>query len=218
MSNHRNLLLVNSSARKNRSLSRQLGETFLESWKATNGSGKITIRDVGMNPPAAVTEEWIAAAFAEPTELTDEMQAILAESDAMIDEIIEADVIVLGAPMYNYSMPATLKAWFDLVARVGKTFSFDLARGDYPIEPILSGKTLVVLSSRGEFGFQKGGIREHMNALDPAISACAHYLGASAEEVHTIAIEYEEFKGDRWEQSVSQCQVAAAELAEKLAA
>ena len=60
--------------------------------------------------------------------------------------------------MHNYGMPSALKSWFDKVIRIEKTFTFDLARGDFPLEPIMGGKTLVVLSSRGEFGFGPGGM------------------------------------------------------------
>ncbi|NRB17251.1 MAG: NAD(P)H-dependent oxidoreductase [Rhodobacteraceae bacterium] len=85
---------------------------------------------------------------------------------------------------------------------MGRTFSFDLSRGDYPIAPSLLGKKLVVLSSRGEFGFQAGGVRSHMNALDPAIAACAHYFGAETHDIQTVAIEYQEFKDARHQRSV----------------
>lgn len=57
-------------------------------------------------------------------------------------------------------MPAQLKAWFDQIIRINKTFDFDLSRGDFPLHPLLFGKTLIVISSRGEFGFEKNGVRE----------------------------------------------------------
>lgn len=202
MSTSKSLLIVHSSARQNRSHSRELAQIFADTW-TKNGGGTITHRDVGLTPPAPINEDWIGAAFTDPSELTPTQKELLAESDALIEEIAAADIIVLCAPMYNYSMPASLKAWFDLIARVGVTFSFDLARGDVPIEPILDGKKLVVLSSRGEFGFAPGGIRADLNGLDPALAACAHYLGAKADELETVAIEYEEFKDHRWEASVS---------------
>ncbi len=201
MSTSKSLLIVHSSARQNRSHSRELAQIFSDTWVENNG-GTVTHRDVGLTPPAHINEDWIGAAFTDPAELSDAQKEMLAESDTLIEEIKAADVIVLCAPMYNYSMPAPLKAWFDLIARVGVTFSFDLERGDVPIEPILSGKQLVVLSSRGEFGFALGGERAHLNGLDPALAACAHYLGAKAQELETVAIEYEEFRDQRWEASV----------------
>ena len=214
MSTPKSLLVVHSSARENRSHSRELARVFIDNW-SENGGGPVTERDVGMNPVAFINEAWIGAAFTAPDALSEAQKEMLAESDALIAEIKAADVIVLGAPMYNYSMPASLKAWFDLIARVGVTFSFDLARGDTPIEPILEGKKLIVLSSRGEFGFAAGGERAHLNGLDPTIAACAHYLGAKAEEIETIAIEYEEFGDSRWEQSKADALRKTAECAQK---
>jgi FMN-dependent NADH-azoreductase len=104
--------------------------------------------------------------------------------------------------MYNYGMPAVLKAWFDQIARINKTFSFDLSRGDHPIEPILSGKTMILFTACGEFGFESGGIRAQHNHLAPHIKSCAHYLGVNAEkDCYHIGIEYQEFKDERHEQS-----------------
>ncbi|WP_368074449.1 NAD(P)H-dependent oxidoreductase [Antarctobacter heliothermus] len=123
---------------------------------------------------------------------------------------------MLGAPMYNYGMPAALKGWIDHIARIGRTFSFDLSRGDFPIEPILQGKKLIVLSSRGEFGFEKGGPREYLNTFDPAIAACAHYFGVSAADIKTVAIEYQEFKDMRHDQSVIAAKKKTRDLAHKL--
>lgn len=212
----KSLLIIHSSARANRSLTRELAQIFEESW-TRSGGGAVGHRDVGLTPPAILNEDWIASAFTAPDELTDAQKETLAESDALIDEIKSADVIALCAPMYNYSMPASLKAWFDLIARVGVTFSFDLARGDTPIEPILTGKKLVVLSSRGEFGFAPGGERAHLNGLDPAIAASAHYLGADAGEMETIAIEYQEFGDKRFETSLAAARSRAKQAAIELA-
>jgi FMN-dependent NADH-azoreductase len=103
--------------------------------------------------------------------------------------------------MHNYGMPAALKSWFDKVIRIDKTFSFDLARGDFPLEPIMRGKTLVVLSSRGEFGFGPGGVRETMNHLETHIFTCAHYLGV--QESHLIAVDYQEFNDERYRRSLA---------------
>jgi FMN-dependent NADH-azoreductase len=141
----------------------------------------------------------------------------LALSETLIDEVVAADVIVMGVPMYNYGLPASLKGWIDQVARVGRTFSFDLGRGDVPILPILSGKRLVVQSSRGEFGFSPGGIRSHMNALDPAIAACAHYFGVDRDTIETVAIEYQEFKDERHIASLAEARATTTLLAERFA-
>jgi FMN-dependent NADH-azoreductase len=195
------LLHIDASARTDRSLSRKLSQAFVEAWVEQDHQTDVITRDVGHNPPPFVTEDWIAAVFTPEEHMTAQKREEIRLSDELINEIDRADVIVIGAPMYNYGMPASLKSWFDKVIRIGKTFTFDLARGDYPLEPIMSGKKLVILSSRGEFGFGPGGVREKMNHLDTHIQTCAHYLGVN--ETHVIAIDYQEFGDARHEASIA---------------
>ncbi len=222
MTTHKTILRIDASAQLDeRSHTRKLTRLFTESWTALRPLDRMIRRDVAREPIPPIDSDWIAAAFTAPEERTSAMAERLTLSDRLIDEVIAADVIVMGVPMYNYGMPAALKGWIDQVARIGRTFSFDLARGDVPIEPILSGKTLVVLSARGEFGFAPGGPRAHMNALDPAIAACAHYFGVARSDIHTVAVEYQEFKDGRYHRSVAAAErrtpVLAAELAASLA-
>lgn len=211
------ILHLDASARVTRSLSRRLSQRFVESWLAHRPHDQVIRRDLAAGPPPHVTESWIAASFTPPEKRDATMRAVLAWSDAAIAELEAADVIVMGAPMYNYGMPSALKAWFDQVIRVGRTFSFDLDRGDWPLEPIMKGKTLVVLSARGEFGFAPGGIREHWNHLDPHIITCAHYIGVARNDIHTIAIEYQEFGDDRHRNSCAEADTRTVALAAELA-
>ena len=212
------LLRIDASAQlEERSLTRHLTGLFTQNFLAQAPETKVITRDVGLNPIHAIDHKFIHAAFTPPEEREPWMSERLALSDELVDEVIAADIVVLGAPMYNYGMPTALKGWIDHIARIGRTFSFDLARGDTPIEPILSGKRLVVLSSRGEFGFAPGGVRAHLNALDPALAACAHYFGVAQADIDTIAIEYQEFKDARHEASVESAEARTRALAAKLA-
>ncbi len=210
------LLHLDASARGDRSLSRALSRAFVEAWLAREPDTQVIARDVGRDPPPFLNEAWVAAAFTPEDARTPQQKAELALSDELIAELAAADVIVMGTPMYNYGMPAQLKSWFDKIIRIGKTFSFDLARGDFPLEPILSGKTLVVLSSRGEFGFGPGGVRADMNQLDPHIRTCSHYLGV--ESIHTIAIDYQEFGDARHKRSIAEAHAAVPGLVDELIA
>lgn len=176
-----------------------LTHQFLDSWRATGLSGKITQRDVGTHPPPFISEEWIASAFTPEAERTEQDRHILEYSDQAITELSEADVIVIATPMYNYGLPAAVKAWFDQVIRIGKTFSFDLARGDTPLAPTLSGKRLVTLTASGEFGFDPGGVRASMNYLHPHINTLSKYLGVSKS--WNVSIEYQEFGDERFRES-----------------
>ncbi|WP_278921426.1 MULTISPECIES: FMN-dependent NADH-azoreductase [Paracoccaceae] len=212
------LLRIDASAQlEERSLTRHLTGLFTHNFLAQAPDTKVITRDVGLNPVPAIDHKFIHAAFTPSDEREPWMKERLALSDELVDEVIAADIIVLGAPMYNYGMPTALKGWIDHIARIGRTFSFDLARGDTPIEPILSGKRLVVLSSRGEFGFAPGGVRAHLNALDPALAACAHYFGVAQADIETVAIEYQEFKDARHEASVESAEARTRDLAVKLA-
>lgn len=208
------LLHIDASSRTSRSLSRRLSEHFVSNWMVRRPSDNVIVRDVGRFPPPITTEVWIGAVFTPEGERTDEQRDSVRASDELISELSRADIIVMGTPMYNYGMPAALKAWFDNVIRVGKTFTFDLARGDYPLEPIMTGKTLVILSSRGEFGFEPGGVRDNMNHLETHIRTCAPYLGV--EKTHLIAINYQEFGDERHELSVKNAYEAVPQLVELL--
>ncbi|MFD1881296.1 FMN-dependent NADH-azoreductase [Paracoccus pacificus] len=213
------LLRIDASAQlQDRSLTRKLTALFTEAFRSADPQVRVITRDVGADPIPPIDHRFIHAAFTPPAEREVWMNQRLALSDRLIDEVTAADVIVLGAPMYNYGMPSTLKVWIDHISRIGRTFSFDLSRGDFPIEPILFGKKLVVLSSRGEFGFGAGEVRGHLNALDPGIAACAHYFGVALRDIETVAIEYQEFKDARHARSVARAEENTRRLARRLAA
>jgi len=215
------LLHIDASARKTdnstsayNSISKSIAATFIEKWRNCNNEDKIIYRDVGVNPPDFISQDWIAAVFTPDDAKSDTQKALLSLSDTLISEVEQADIIVMSSSMYNYGMPAALKAWFDQVIRIHKTFSFDLARGDFPLEPIMSGKLLVLITSSGEFGFGIGGIREKMNHLGPHIETLSRYLGV--ETFHEINAEYQEFNDQRHKNSVTHAHKAAEELALKL--
>ncbi|QXQ07401.1 NAD(P)H-dependent oxidoreductase [Sphingosinicellaceae bacterium] len=200
------LLHIDASVRGERSISRRLSKAFLDAWLTSSPHTSVLRRDLSISPPQYVDQSWIAAAFTDPASRTTEMRDILAESDELIDELEAADVVVLGTPMFNYGMPARLKAWVDLVVRVGRTFSFDLERGDYPLEAMLSGKTLVLLTSTGEFGFEPGGPRAAMNHLDTHIATVRGYLGV--RDIYHVGVEYQEFGDARHAASVATAMAA----------
>jgi FMN-dependent NADH-azoreductase len=209
------LLHIDASARVTRSHSRRLSRQFIEGWQARCPDAVVLRRDVGAEPPPALSEAMIGAAFTLPSERSDAMREALRVSDQLIDELELADVIVLGTPMYNYGMPAALKAWIDLVIRVGRTFAFDPANAQAPVTPLWSGKTLVVLSARGEFGYQLGGERAAMNHLDPHLATIDRFLGVSRRFL--VAVEYEELKGERFAASVREAEARIAQLVAQLA-
>ncbi len=149
------------------SISKNIAIEFIKSWQEQHEIDHYVHRDVGINPPAFITQDWIGAVFTPQEKRTAYQHQLLAQSDELIEEVRQANLIIISTPMYNYGMPAQLKAWFDQVVRINKTFDFDLNRGDFPLQPLMSGKILVIVTSSGEFGFEKGGIRESYSHLSP---------------------------------------------------
>ena len=140
-----NLLIVNSSPRSN-SVSRKLTRHFAADWKSLNPNGRIVERDLSDGTIPYLSESWIEAAYTPEPNRTAEQRGMLALSDTLIDEIFAADVILLGIPMHNYSVPASFKAWIDQIARAGKTFSYT-SQGPKGLIP--SDKKVVAILSRG---------------------------------------------------------------------
>jgi FMN-dependent NADH-azoreductase len=215
------LLHVDSSVRaahnanpEHDSISKNIALRFVETWKQNRPLDEYIYRDVGVNPPDFITQDWIGAVFTPEEKRTPAQRQRLALSDELIAEVTAADVIVISSPMYNYGMPAQLKAWFDQIVRINKTFDFDLSRGDFPLQPLLSGKTLIIVTSSGEFGFEKGGIREDSAHLAPHLRTLSKYLGV--DTIYEIASEYQEFGGDRHRLSVANAKDRAASIASEL--
>ncbi|WP_444922312.1 FMN-dependent NADH-azoreductase [Microbulbifer sp. CnH-101-G] len=201
---------------KHSSISKAVAASFVKSWLEQRPEDKLIYRGVGQTPPGFISQDWIASVFTPEDQRSEEQKSLVALSDTLISELDQADIIVMSSPMYNYGMPAALKAWFDQVIRINKTFTFDLARGEYPLEPIMSGKVLVLITSAGEFGFAEGGIREKMNHLGPHVRTLSHYLGV--DQIHEINVEYQEFADERHRNSVNQALLQSRLLAEELAA
>ncbi|WP_340638305.1 FMN-dependent NADH-azoreductase [Salinicola tamaricis] len=157
------------------SLSRRLTHHFIEQWKAARPGDPVTRRDLGTQPPSYLDEAWIAAAFTPQESRTLAMHQTLAESDRLVDEVINADVLVLGIPLYNYSYPAPFKAWIDQLVRLGRTIGFDPSNLEHPVVPLLNDRPrqAVILSSRGGHGLGPRG----NGAYEPSGRQRAHRPG-----------------------------------------
>ncbi|MBB4845357.1 FMN-dependent NADH-azoreductase [Paucibacter oligotrophus] len=204
------LLHIDASARPGRSGSepygshtRRLSHRFVTRWMAARPHDRCSYRDVGVAPPTPVSAAWVHAAFTPQAQREDWMQQVLAESDALVDELLQADLLVLGVPMYNFGPPAPFKAYIDNIVRVGRTFGFDRSRPGLPYWPMLKGqgKRIVLLSSRGDFGYEAGGHMAGMNHVEGSIASAFKYLGV--DEFHSAAIEYDEFADERLAQSIA---------------
>jgi FMN-dependent NADH-azoreductase len=158
---------------------------------------------VGMRPPPAVTEPFIAAAFTPAAARTPQMHLELAQSEAMIHELFEAEAIVMGVPMYNFGMPAQLKAYFDQIIRVGRTFNFT-GDAENPYQSLIPAKPLVLITSNGTGGYAPGEPHAHLNFLEPHVEALLHFVGLS--KITAVRVDFEEHKGVAFERSVAEAQ------------
>lgn len=139
------ILQINSSLSGAEGVSSRLASRFVESLQAAETGSTLTVRDLALRPVPHLTAERFAAFGTPANRRTLDQQRIVSESDALIEELRSADVIVLGLPMYNFGVPSTLKAYFDHVARAGVTFKYT-AQG--PVG-LLTGRKVYVLATRG---------------------------------------------------------------------
>ena len=216
------ILHIDSSARTGQSgkhphgsHTRRLTRRFLDRWLALAPDTRIISRDVAAFPPSPVDGHWIEAAFTKPEARSEAMRQILAESDGLVDELESADLILIGAPMYNFGVPSTLKAWIDNVVRVGRTFGFDRSRQGAPYWPMLApGKQLVVLAARGDGGYGPEGPLESSNLVEASLQVPLAYIGIS--DFHSIGVEWDEFADTRVVASLASAEIQIDGLVESL--
>lgn len=139
-----NLLLIKTSLFPD-GQSSQLAELFARRWRAAHPDGRVIERDLGSDPVPHLSAERFAGFTTPADERTPEQQEAVAYSDALIDELREADVLALGLPMYNFGLPSPLKAYFDHIARAGVTFRYTEAGP----QGLLGGRKVYVFAARG---------------------------------------------------------------------
>jgi FMN-dependent NADH-azoreductase len=139
------LLQLNSSIFSSGGQSSQLANEFVATWRANNPDAQIKVRDLANEPLPHLDAQRVSAFFTQPDARTPEQQVYVDESDALINEIKQSKVIVIGLPMYNFGIPSTLKAYFDQIARAGMTFRYT----ENGPEGLLSGKKVYIFAARG---------------------------------------------------------------------
>lgn len=165
------ILHLDSSPRGERSHSRQLTRAFVEELQKSHSDASVVYHDLGREPVPHVDEPWIAAAYSDPATHTPELKEAIALSDQLVDELFASDILVIGAPMYNFSIPSTLKAYIDQIVRVGITFSYPDYKG------LVTGKKVFVLCARGGGGYGAGEQMEAANFQDPYLKTIFGLLG-----------------------------------------
>ncbi len=163
------LLVINSSATGTDSVSRVLVADAVGKLLAAEPGAKITHRDLGESPPPHLISQTLNGVRGTAT--TDIEFAARRLSDELIGELKAADTIVIGAPMYNFSVPTTLRAWFDHVLRAGVTFKY----ADGAVRGLLGGKRVIVIESRG--GLYSEGPAQAVDFQEPYLRHLLGFIG-----------------------------------------
>lgn len=196
------VLIIESSARQQDSVSRQLTQTFIQQWQAAHPGDSITVRDLARNPVPHLDANLLGGWMKPAEQRNAAEQASLQRSIELTDELLAADVLVLAAPMYNFAIPSTLKAWLDHVLRAGVTFKYT----DTGPQGLLTGKRAYVLTARG--GIYAGSSADHQ---EPYLRQVMGFIGI--HDVEFIHAEGLNLGGDFHEKGLNQANAKLAQVA-----
>lgn len=188
-----NILHIASSARGGASYSNRVAAQVLDELQTRNPGSTVTLRDLAREPLPHIDDDFVAATKSPTGPQTERQHALLAQSDALVDELFAADMIVIAAPMINFTIPSNLKAWIDNVARAGRTFSYS----ESGPQGLVSGKQVILIASRG-------GVYADNNALDfqvPYLKGVLAFLGMT--DVTVIEVEGTAFGPEVAEKAVA---------------
>lgn len=196
------VLIIESSARQQDSVSRQLTQTFIKQWKAAHPADEINVRDLAVNAVPHLDANLLGGWMKPAEQRNDIENASLERSNQLTDELLAADVLVMAAPMYNFAIPSTLKAWLDHVLRAGVTFKYT------PTGPqgLLTGKRAFVLTARG--GIHAGGSSDHQ---EPYLRQVMAFIGI--HDVEFIHAEGLNMSSDFHEKGLNQAKAKLAAVA-----
>ena len=199
------LLHIDSSPRAE-SVSNRLAAMFVAQWRRKNPCGTVIHRNTSRERVPYLDEAAVEAIFVPAAELTRDQKQALAFSDQLADELLASDVIVLGVPMWNLSIPASLKAWIDLIVREGRTFAFT-PQGVAGLVP--PGKKVYVFSARGG-AYPAGTAFAAFDHLEPYLRTILGCIGFT--DFHFIYADHQSSADETAAEGFAQAQAALAQL------
>jgi FMN-dependent NADH-azoreductase len=182
-----NLLRIDVSPRGDYSVSKKLADSVTAAWLEKNPGGTVTTRDLSKGGPLPFVDlPWIMGAYTPADQHSPETAAAIKVSNELVDELLAADEILIATPMYNFNVPAALKAYIDHIVRFGRTFN-------EKYEGLATGKKVFVLvAAMGTYG--PGSHSESMNFLTPYLKFILGFIGLTDQTIHfadgTSGIQY----------------------------
>ena len=196
------VLIIESSARQQDSFSRQLTRQFISQWQSVHPGDQITVRDLALNPVPHLDADLLGGWMKPEEQRSATEKASLQRSNELTDELLAADVLVMAAPMYNFAIPSTLKAWLDHVLRAGVTFKYT----ETGPQGLLAGKKAYVLTARG--GIYAGSAADHQ---EPYLRQVMAFIGI--HDVTFIHAEGMNLGGDFQEKGLNHAKAQLSEVA-----
>jgi len=172
-----NLLHIDSGILGDHSVSRRLTAAVADQIKAEQPGASVTYRDLVASPLPHLSGAHLMAANAKPEDVDAQIAAEVEVNKVVLEEFLAADTIVLGVPMYNFSLPSQLKAWIDRVAVAGKTFRYT-AEGP---EGLAKGKKVIIVSTRG--GHYSAGPAALMDHQESYLKTVLGFFGITDIEI-----------------------------------
>ena len=197
-----NVLIIESSARQQGSFSRQLTQQFISQWQAAHPADQVTLRDLALNPVPHLDANLLGGWMKPEAQRNADEQSSLQRSNELTDELLAADVLMLAAPMYNFAIPSTLKAWLDHVLRAGVTFKYT----ETGPQGLLTGKKAYVLTARG--GLYAGSTSDHQ---EPYLRQVLAFVGI--HDVTFVHAEGMNLGGDFQEKGLNQAKASLSAIA-----
>ncbi|MFA5915352.1 MAG: FMN-dependent NADH-azoreductase [Burkholderiales bacterium] len=177
----KNILFVISSPRGWQSRSHQFASHIVDDLKSRHPAATVTVRDVARDPLPHIGEAFVTGQGLPPEKRGPAQARALALSDALVDELVAADTIVLAVPMYNWGIPSSLKAWIDHIARPGRTY----CRSANGPEGLLKGKKAVIVVARG--GVYAEGPMQPFDFQESYLRAVLGFIGIT--DLHVVRVE-----------------------------
>ncbi|HTB23070.1 MAG TPA: NAD(P)H-dependent oxidoreductase [bacterium] len=165
------LLLINASPRGSQSVSRSLSSHLVERLRASEGPLEVKERDLTTTELPFLSQDLIQAYYTPLDKRSDEQRSLLRVSDSLVDELAAADILIIAAPVWNFALPAQVKAWIDLVARAGRTFSYT-AEGP---RGLLQNRPVYVIKSSG--GVFSEGPGKAMDFYEGYLGSVLRFMG-----------------------------------------